>query len=66
MLPEVATISAVNPETPGVATYTIELQKQEARENFRFQPGQFNMLYLPGIGIEVETFFNVGNNCKND
>ena len=50
MLPEVATISAVKPETPGVATYTIALQNQEARQNYRFQPGQFNMLYLPGIG----------------
>jgi NAD(P)H-flavin reductase len=49
-LPRVATIRDVRPETPGVTTYALELTDGKAGEPFRFRPGQFNMLYLPGIG----------------
>jgi NAD(P)H-flavin reductase len=45
-----AIVEDVVDETPGVATYTIRLQDDEAARRFRFRPGQFNMLYLPGIG----------------
>jgi NAD(P)H-flavin reductase len=43
-----ATIRAVAPETPGVATY--DLAFDDAAAKYTFQPGQFNMLYLPGVG----------------
>jgi NAD(P)H-flavin reductase len=50
MLPSVATITSVQAELPGTATYTLQLQDAAARHAYRFLPGQFNMLYLPGIG----------------
>lgn len=43
-----ATVRAVTPETPGVATYDIAFD--EAAAGYSFLPGQFNMLYLPGVG----------------
>jgi NAD(P)H-flavin reductase len=49
-LPQVALIRDIKPETPGVVTYALEFADRAAAAAYRFQPGQFNMLYLPGIG----------------
>jgi NAD(P)H-flavin reductase len=49
-VPQPAVIRDVQPETPGVATYSLELADHRAGAAYRFRPGQFNMLYLPGIG----------------
>jgi NAD(P)H-flavin reductase len=35
---------------PGVVTYALQFADERAAETYRFEPGQFNMLYLPGIG----------------
>ena len=43
-------IQQVTPETPGVATYDLVFEDHEIGSGFRFSPGQFNMLYVPGIG----------------
>jgi NAD(P)H-flavin reductase len=48
--PEVVTIRNIKAETPGVVTYALDFAEPRAAEAFRFLPGQFNMLYLPGIG----------------
>lgn len=48
--PQLATIRNIKKEAPGVQTYELELVNQEAAAAFRFRAGQFNMLYLPGIG----------------
>jgi NAD(P)H-flavin reductase len=45
-----AIVDEVTEETPGVATYSVRLQDDETARRFRFAPGQFNMLYLPGLG----------------
>ncbi len=45
-----ARIRGITPETPGVRTYELELEDVLARDQYRFVAGQFNMLYLPGIG----------------
>ncbi len=45
-----AEVLKVQPETPGIATLTLRLEDAHARARYRFQPGQFNMLSLPGIG----------------
>ena len=45
-----AIVDDVLDETPGVATYRIRIQAEVAARRFRFAPGQFNMLYLPGLG----------------
>lgn len=36
-------------EYPGVTTYRLVVDSENA-DDYRFQPGQFNMLYLPGVG----------------
>ncbi len=45
-----AVIRDVQPETPGVLTYTIELANSDGLDRYAAKPGQFNMLYLPGVG----------------
>lgn len=43
-------IVAITAETPGVRTYQLAVEDEAVRAAYRFVPGQFNMLYLPGIG----------------
>lgn len=43
-------IAEIRPETPGVATYELAFQDPELAGSYRFEPGQFNMVYLPGVG----------------
>lgn len=45
-----ARIQRVVPETPGVATYDLVFDDETLASGFTFRPGQFNMLYLPGVG----------------
>jgi NAD(P)H-flavin reductase len=50
MLPCPATIRAVKPEAFGIATFSMAFVDPEEQARYRFRPGQFNMLYLPGAG----------------
>ena len=50
MLPSLAMIQAVKPEAYGISTFSMTFLEPEDRANYHFQPGQFNMLYLPGAG----------------
>lgn len=50
LAPSPALVSAVDVEARGIHTYTLELLDPAARDRYRFWPGQFNMLSLPGIG----------------
>jgi NAD(P)H-flavin reductase len=43
-------IRDITPEVDGVATYYLTIQDKSVRGAYRFAPGQFNMLYLPGAG----------------
>jgi NAD(P)H-flavin reductase len=43
-------IARVSRETPGVATYDLIFEDPKVAEEYSFLPGQFNMLYLPGLG----------------
>jgi NAD(P)H-flavin reductase len=45
-----ARILRITPEVPGVQTYDLEFRDERVRDAYRFAAGQFNMLYLPGIG----------------
>jgi NAD(P)H-flavin reductase len=45
-----ARIARIRPETPGVSTYDLVFDDPPLANSFRFQCGQFNMLYLPGVG----------------
>jgi NAD(P)H-flavin reductase len=49
-MPWLASIQRIQQETPGVQTYELLFDDRQAVACYRFQPGQFNMLYLPGIG----------------
>lgn len=43
-------IREVSAEIDGVSTYDFAFQDEAQRAAYRFAPGQFNMLYLPGAG----------------
>lgn len=45
-----ARIRRITPEVPGVRTYEVEFSDPVVRDAYRFAAGQFNTLYLPGIG----------------
>jgi NAD(P)H-flavin reductase len=49
-LPHVAAIREIQPETPGVATFSLAFDDPTVAARYTFRPGQFNMLYLPGVG----------------
>ena len=45
-----ARIESIKQEVPGIATYELVLEDRHVASGYRFRPGQFNMLYLPGFG----------------
>jgi NAD(P)H-flavin reductase len=45
-----ARIAEIRPEVPGVATYDLVFDNPDVAASYQFEPGQFNMLYLPGFG----------------
>ena len=49
-LAESVEIADITPELAGVATYHLRFHDTALHEHYRFLPGQFNMLYLPGVG----------------
>lgn len=50
MEPQWAEIVEITPEAPGIATYWLRFCESATRSAYRFQPGQFNMIYVPGYG----------------
>jgi len=59
-----ARILAVRPEICAVSTYELALEDPDTRGRFAFRAGQFNMLYLPGIG-EAAISISSDPNHKN-
>jgi NAD(P)H-flavin reductase len=55
-------IRSITPEVEGVATNDLALQDELIRAAYRFSPGQFNMLYLPGAG---EIAISISDNPLN-
>lgn len=43
-------VAEIVAETPGTTTYQLVFEDESVAAAYRFLPGQFNMLYLPGIG----------------
>ncbi len=43
-------IRDIQREIEGVSTYDLDFLDEAVRKSYRFAPGQFNMLYLPGAG----------------
>ena len=50
LYPHPANVVSVRTEAPNVAMFSIAFQDQERQCRYRVQPGQFNMIYVPGIG----------------
>jgi NAD(P)H-flavin reductase len=48
MLPHRAVVCAIKPETYGISTFSLEYR--DSNVPVGFQPGQFNMIHLPGFG----------------
>jgi len=49
-VPHLATIVDMTPEAPGVTTFRLRLNDSQLASRFCCEPGQFNMLYVPGFG----------------
>jgi NAD(P)H-flavin reductase len=50
MLPHSAVIKNIQHDTLDIATYNLAFTDPAVAASYRFLPGQFNMLHLPGIG----------------
>lgn len=50
-------------EAPGVTTYRLAFTSDERAVSFTFRPGQFGMLYLPGVG---EVPIGISGHCQRD
>lgn len=48
--PHWAEITAITPEIEGVSTYWLKFTDPLEQAAYSFQPGQFNMVYVPGFG----------------
>lgn len=59
MMPRLFRIKRVRREVAGIFTWTLEA---EDGEPFVFQPGQFNMLYLFGVG---EVAISISGDCRD-
>ncbi len=44
------TIKNIRCETPGVFTIEVAFDDAQAEKDYDYRPGQFNMLYMPGVG----------------
>lgn len=50
MQPYWAEVVEIQPEAPGVGTYWLRFLDPSMQASYRFLPGQFNMLSMPGLG----------------
>ncbi len=45
-----AEITAITPEVEGVSTFWLRFTDPQVQAAYSFKPGQFNMVYVPGVG----------------
>ena len=50
LLPAWAEVVKITPEAEGVSTFALRFTDPEIQKRYRWEPGQFNMLYVPGYG----------------
>ncbi len=48
--PHPATVLSIRTEAPDVATFSLRFQDPERQRHYLVQPGQFNMIYVRGVG----------------
>ncbi|MBL8891068.1 MAG: FAD/NAD(P)-binding protein [Planctomycetaceae bacterium] len=63
---QVAVVTEVRQEIESVATYRLRLRDAEIARQYRFQPGQFNMLYVPGCGESAISHSGPSENDGHD
>jgi NAD(P)H-flavin reductase len=49
-LSQAVTIADITQELEGIATYHLAFRDSHSADRYHFAPGQFNMLYVPGVG----------------
>ena len=57
-----AKITAITGEAQGIATYWLSFVDPEVQALYSFQPGQFNMVYIPGFG---EAAISISSDSEN-
>jgi NAD(P)H-flavin reductase len=62
MLPYWAEVKEITPEAPGISTYWLRFLDDHLQQQYAFQPGQFNMLYMPGLGESAISISSDPNN----
>jgi NAD(P)H-flavin reductase len=50
LCPHPAIVLSVKSEAPRLATFSFAFQDQERQRRYQVKPGQFNMIYMPGVG----------------
>jgi len=50
LMPAWAEVVKITPEAEGVTTFALRFTDPEVQKRYRWEPGQFNMLYVPGYG----------------
>jgi NAD(P)H-flavin reductase len=50
LCPHPAVVLSVRSEAPRVATFSLAFQDQDRQSHYQVKPGQFNMIYVPGVG----------------
>ena len=50
LVPAWAEITRIIPETEGITTFWLKFTDPEVQARYHFEPGQFNMFYIPGYG----------------
>jgi len=50
LLPSWAEVVKIKPEAEGVTTFHLKFVDPELQKRYHFEPGQFNMVYVPGYG----------------
>jgi NAD(P)H-flavin reductase len=62
MMPVAARIEAVREENFNTRTFRIRIVDEDIRRIYRWSPGQFNMLYVHGIG---EAAISISSDCES-
>lgn len=50
LLPRPAVVQSIRTEAYGISTFSLAFTEPEMAAAYRFKPGQFNMLHIPGCG----------------
>lgn len=62
-MPVPARIAAVRTENFNTRSYDLVIVDEDIRRLYRWQPGQFNMLYVPGVG---EAAISISSDCEQE